>query len=306
MPDARRLQASKLQARADALERELAGIILNLDDDAVERLALAALEIGFEVDEVRAIFERAARPALEEVWGRFAESTVIDGGLPPATAAVAQEGEIAIGALLDDLTDEGQAVVARLTQAAQAGGWGVQKLAGLLRAELPLDERRNGWIDNYERKLRIDARRTLAENTLRDRRADRRLRRDPVLSESEVQSLVARYRGKMIRSRALAVARQELLRASNGAHYAAWQNAEKQGSLPKRVRKFWWNMHDTHVRHSHQMIPGLNPDGVALADSFVTPLGYLRYPLDPSGVAEDVLGCRCILIVDTANPEGGL
>lgn len=305
MPNDRLSQASKLQARADALEKQLAEIILNLDDDAIGRLAAAALEIGFDEDEVRAIFERQARPALEEVYDRFAQDTVAQAGLPPATVAVQDEAEIAIGSLIDDLSDEGRAVVERLTLEAQRGGWGVQKLAALLKKEMPLDERRNTWVDNYERKLRVDARRTLRENRLRDRRSDRRLLRDEPLSESEIESLVDRYRSKMVRSRALNVARQELLRASNGAHNAAWENADKQGLLPRAARKFWWNMHDDHVRHSHLEIPGLNPNGVAMSDSFVTPLGRLRYPLDPMGVAEDVIGCRCILIVDTSNPEGG-
>ncbi len=303
MASSRDQQASRLQARAERLERDLAAVILELDDDAVTRLAHAALELGFTDEEVRALFARSISTHLETAFDLFGNDTADEYGLPRAPAAVQDEAQIAISEALDDLSAEARKVITRLVGQAQADGISVGQLANQIRDQVVLTERQNGWVDNFEHKLRTDKRRAL-RNKLRDRRSDRSLLRDEPLTESQIASQTGRYRDRMIRHRALNIARHELLKASNGSHMATWENAEKQGVLAKGVRKFWWHMHDRKVRTSHREIPGLNPGGVAIADSFVTPLGRLRYPLDPLGAREDVIGCRCLVLFDTANPEG--
>jgi hypothetical protein len=63
-------------------------------------------------------------------------------------------------------------------------------------------------------------------------------------------------------------------------------------------------MHDKNVRAAHLEIPLMNPAGVKLSECFVTPLGLMRYPLDPLGTAANVLGCRCLAIFGRFNPTG--
>lgn len=298
-------QARRLLARAEQLEAELARVILELDDAAVTRLAQAALEIGFTDAEIEALFARSISTHLETAYDVFGEDTAETYRLPRATAAVQAEAQVAIAETLEDLTTEARGVIERLTRQAQRLGWGVGELADAIRGQVQLTTIQNRWVANFERKLRRNPSEAL-RNKLRDKRFDRTLLRGEPLTESQIARMTARYREKYLRHRTHLIARQELLRASNGAHQVVWENAETQGVLPRGARKFWVNMHDTHVRHSHRMIPILNPGGVAISASFVTPLGRLRYPLDPLGVAEDVIGCRCIHVFDTANPEGAL
>lgn len=67
------------------------------------------------------------------------------------------------------------------------------------------------------------------------------------------------------------------------------------GAIASAVRKYWVHMNDGAVRNSHLQIPQINPDGVPLDGTFLTPLGPLRYPGDPIGVPANVINCRCHL-----------
>jgi hypothetical protein len=300
LPNAFASQAADLQARAEALERDLSQVILKLDPEQVDRLAQVALELGFTQDEMRAVFERAARPPLEAIYDRFGTASAVRYDLPAPTVAVQVTADQAITHLVEDLARQGDSVIDRLAGQAVRDELGLKWLTTQLRQQLALDEQRNRYVQRFERKLRTDPLSVLSQNQLRDRRFDRRLARGDSLAESDIAKMVGRYRDRMVRHRAITVARQELLRASNGAHAAAWENAYNLNHLPAGSRKFWWNMHDVKVRHSHHMIPFLNPGGVEISDSFVTPLGTLRYPLDPMGVAEDVIGCRCTMVFGIA------
>lgn len=294
--------AAELLARAEGLEQELARVILELDEDALARLAQAALEIGFTAEEVEALFARSISRHLETAYDLFAADTAERYGLTPAYAAAQDEAQHAIGALLADLGAEGVKVVERLVAQARREGWGVDPLARAIRDQIVLTEQQNGWVANYARKLRRDQK-TALRNKLRDRRADRRLRRDEPLTEREIESLTSRYRERVRRYRARFIARHELLKASNGASLASWQASERAGALPDDARKFWWNMHDRKVRHSHVEIPELNAEGVPLDQPFESPLGPIRYPLDPDATAENTLGCRCLLLFGRAGAK---
>lgn len=303
MASAREAAASRLAARAEALERELAQVILELDDAAVARLAAIAPSIGFTDEEIRALFGRSVGTHIPAAFSHFAEQTAVDAGLPAALPAVDIEAERAVARLLDDLADGAREVIARLTDQALAEGWGVHDLERAIRDQVTLNETQNQWVRNFERKLRSNKRKAL-RNTLRDRRSDPTLLSDKPLSESQIDSQVRRYRERLVRWRSLRIARHELIRASNGAEFAVYDDADKRRLLPEGVRKFWWHRHDKDVRHAHLQVPLLNPDGVPLDASFVTPLGPMRYPLDPLGSAENVLGCRCVPIIGRFHPEG--
>lgn len=300
---ARHEQVERLLARAQRLEKSLLDTLLKLDDEGIQKLANAALSFGIERDEIEDLFLRTVGSRLESAYGEFGRDTSMGFDIPLATAAVDREAATAIGSLIRELTDEAQAVIARLVTQARLQGWTVQKLAREIKSHISLTVRQNEYVDRYDAKLRRQPKETL-RNELRDRRFDSRILRGDRLDESSIRRMVDRYREKWARYRALNIARQELIAASNAANYATWLDAEEKGLLPRRVRKWWVHMQDAHVRYSHVEIPIMNPNGVELDGSFVTPLGRLRYPCDPLGVAADKIGCRCVVVVDTANPRG--
>jgi hypothetical protein len=295
-------QARTLQARADRLEEDLAAVILDLDEDAIARLAQDAVEEGFTRAEVEAVFSRVNRH-IGTVYDTFGREAAEEIGVTPPTVRLQTAADTASGMLVSGLSQEAEQVVQRLISQAIAEGWGYRTLADALQAQIGLTDRQNAYVASYERKLRTD-RRLALKNQLRDKRFDRRVRGKEPLSESEIDRMVARYRQNWLRARSIQISRQELYRAANATNQAAYEEADSRGVLAKGTRKFWVHMHDTHVRHSHLEIPVLNADGVAIADSFVTPLGRLRYPLDPLGLPEDVIGCRCVLVFNAKLPEG--
>lgn len=295
-------RAKALQARADRLEDELAAVILDLDDDAVERLAADAAAEGFTRAEVEAVFGRTRRH-IETAYDIIGQEAADELGIRPPTVQIQEAASTATAQTIGGLTDEAEKVVRRLIDQAIRESWDYRTLANALQAQIGLTNTQNEYIATYERRLRED--RTAAlRNKLRDRRFDRRLTRKEPLTESEIDQMVSRYRQNWLRARSINIARHELYRAANSTQQIAYEDADSRGLLPKETRKFWVHMHDRKVRHSHLLIPSLNEGGVLVADSFVTPLGRLRYPLDPMGVPEDVIGCRCVLVFNKGLPEG--
>lgn len=70
------------------------------------------------------------------------------------------------------------------------------------------------------------------------------------------------------------------------AKLTGWQIAQRFGSLPHDQRQFWVTAGDERVRFAHALVPGMNPQGVALHEPFATPLGgRFAPPLE--------YGCRC-------------
>jgi hypothetical protein len=286
-------QRRRLLARAERLEAELAEVILDLDPAAVERLAQVALSIGFTDAEIEAVFGPAFRRNIETVYQTFAREAAEDAGqLVPEVDMLVDEAVIT---RLDDLTMKARIVVDDLVETATTEGWEIPALARALALHLPLTPKQNEYVANYERKLRTDARKAL-RHALRDKRTDRRILADKPLSEAQIARLVDTYRENWRKARAGNLARFELLSAANATLEAVYVNAKIEGRLDPAVRKHWIHMHDNRVRSAHLEIPRLNPDGVEVDATFDTPLGPLRYPLDPQGTEENTSGCRCSIV----------
>lgn len=86
---------------------------------------------------------------------------------------------------------------------------------------------------------------------------------------------------KIERSRAARIARTETAESFNGGRYEGMQAADVQYIE-------WLSARDGRVRDEHRRMDGQR---VRLGDMF--PNG-LRYPLDPSGPANELVNCRCV------------
>lgn len=95
------------------------------------------------------------------------------------------------------------------------------------------------------------------------------------------------------RSRAVTIARTEVVGANNEANYLSAVQSELQ------LIKVWMSTEDDRTRDSH-----VDADGqeAALDEPFTVGDSELLYPHDPDGDAGEVINCRCVLIY---NVDGG-
>ena len=170
-----------------------------------------------------------------------------------------------------------------------------------LRQRIGLTPRQAQAVTNFERMLREGDPAAL-NRKLRDRRFDPSIRAaisgDRVLSEDKIRAMVDRYYERYRQYRAMTIAQTEATMTANVANQLAWLQAIEDGHIDGgRVVRFWQHLDDARVRNAHLEIPGTNPDGVGLEQDFVTPLGPLRFPGDPRGVAANIVNCRCRVFV---------
>jgi hypothetical protein len=167
------------------------------------------------------------------------------------------------------------------------------------RSNIGLTQKQYQAVDNYRKYLESGDITALKRN-LRDKRSDNVIRRaiegNKKLPKDKIDKLVNRYREKFIKHRAEVIARTESLRAVSIGHHQAMLQLKEQGALNFNLRRFWIVANDERLRPAHKAIPGLNPIGRNINEPFVTPLGPLMYPRDPSGTADNTVQCRCRII----------
>lgn len=97
--------------------------------------------------------------------------------------------------------------------------------------------------------------------------------------------------------RAEVVAVTEVNRAGNSAALAAAYRAQELEGV--RMLKQWLDSDDRRVRAQHREADG---QSVPLEQPFTVGQSLLMYPGDPTGQPEDVINCRCSLLVVEASP----
>lgn len=131
------------------------------------------------------------------------------------------------------------------------------------------------------------------ERELRDKRFDAAIKKaiatgKPIPAELKERMLMA-YRNKSLKYRANTIARNETMRAIGAAQTETYRQAIEKGHVyPSDIRRYWMTAGDEHVRHTHRLIPGMNPDGVGWEEPFKTPTGdSMHAPHDRD------IQCRC-------------
>ncbi len=177
-------------------------------------------------------------------------------------------------------------------------------IARQLKTRIGLDPRSVTALNNFEAALtgQVDA--AVLTRTLRDRRFDGTIRRairdGKQLKAEQIQRMVERYRLRLLKARALRIARTESTMGSNAANDFLWQQAIGEGRVDaSRVVRRWVTRGDANVREAHRSTPGLNPNGRRMGEAFNTPLGPMMRPGDPAGSAANRVNCRCRLVVNS-------
>lgn len=128
----------------------------------------------------------------------------------------------------------------------------------------------------------------------RDRRFDglvnRAIAGTERLSAIDVDRMVDRYSDRLLYLRGQTIARTETIAAYNNAADEALRQVVDTGQVhPDRIMQVWRSASDEKVRESHAALEG---EARGLDEPFSN---GLKFPHDPSGPAEEVINCRCIL-----------
>lgn len=171
------------------------------------------------------------------------------------------------------------------------------KVARRMRDSVGLTSNQERAVKNFEKLLRERKSEALTR-ALRDKRFDRSIisaiTNERPLTEKQIAKMVGRYREKYVKYRAETIARTEAIRLLNFGQQQFWQQAINDGKVAQdRLIKKWIPTYDGRLREAHASIPRMNPDGVGFTDAFQSPLGPIRFPGDPQGVAANVINCRC-------------
>lgn len=255
-------------------------------------------------------------PKLTDAWfasGRKVGSVLPKGALlqpyifdTSRVASLAADGGYRAG-FVREITREQQRVITQIINRGFVEGLTRTQVARLLRESVGLTATQEKWVWNYKQQLReLDP--ALFDRQLRDKRSDKRIQRlieeGGELDTISIDRLTERYRQRMIQYRAQTIARTESLRAVRMAEYEALVEIDDMGILNPLVRRFWVTCMDERVRRTHTQIPGMNPNGRGMQEPFETPLGLLRYPCDPNGLAQNVINCRCRVEYRLPNSNG--
>lgn len=112
------------------------------------------------------------------------------------------------------------------------------------------------------------------------------------LSDKQIDKLVERYRLRASQSRAETIARTESLTAISVGQDLAVRTGQLTGSISNELYKHWEWSKDGRTREAHVETGELN-GWIPINQPFITPLGPLMFPRDPSGTAANVINCRC-------------
>lgn len=114
------------------------------------------------------------------------------------------------------------------------------------------------------------------------------------LSDKQIDKLVEQYRLRTVARRSETIARTEALTALSVGQDLAIKNGLVTGSISNQLMKKWLDAKDGRTREAH-ILTGETNGWIPVDQQFTTPLGPMMFPRDPSGVASNVINCRCRL-----------
>jgi hypothetical protein len=197
-----------------------------------------------------------------------------------------------------EITQQTRAAVHEALSAGINAGRNGITIARDIRQTIGLTARQEAAVQNYRRLLEEGQRSEALTRRLRDRRFDPSLRGGKPLSGDKIDTMVARYRERFVKYRRETIGRTEAIRAVNAGQIDLYRQAIARGEMAEHeARKTWVYTHDDRVRAWHASIPSLNPEGRGINEPFVTEKGPLQHPGDPNGSAENVINCRCTVVM---------
>lgn len=286
MPETR---FEQLQRRLEELESDVAAEIRAFTLASLDVIARQAVETGqVEDEDLLEVIETRLGDALRGAITILMVDATQLVGVNLGVDAVRPAVEAALKEAARDLLPSARLAIAKTVETAFKRGWSTTRTARQLRRFITLSPSQVARMDTLAADLRRDPAAAAEKVGLS-------VPQNP--TQGDLNRVVDRFRRRLERERSLAIARQELWRAGQVSEHSAWEAAVENGYFARgEVTKHWQDVGDNHVRSSHRTIAERYPQGIGLEEGFVTSRGVLRYPLDPRGSADNVIGCRCWLI----------
>jgi len=212
--------------------------------------------------------------------------------------------------LIREIAGETRKAVMNHVQASLIAGQNPTAMARGFRDTIGLTTKQELAVRNFKGYLETANPQAL-KRKLRDRRFDNTIKQildGKNVGSTKIDQMVNRYRQRFVKYRAETIARTESLRAISMGEYEGLRQAQEQGKVDDRLRRFWIFTQDSRTRVTHIGVPGLNPKGVRVNEAFQTNLGQLLYPRDPNGLAANTVNCRCSVVyrLDESQPSASV
>lgn len=110
-----------------------------------------------------------------------------------------------------------------------------------------------------------------------------------------VHDILAESGAQLWRNRARVIARTEAIGAYNAGTFAGFVSYAAQLGGP--WEKVWLATHDHRTRRTHARETGADGQRVPLLSPFQVGEGQLMFPGDPAGPPEEVIQCRCSILL---------
>lgn len=294
-----KIREALLQSYREFLKRVTeAEIISNFKRNGLYGLIELAVSLEGEVS-------KNVAPLLYDAWIKSGRM-VIDLLPPGSTVGFVSFNTLPVGAvsaaeifrasLVTHITETAREAITTAVTLNIAAGNNPIKIARDFRAAIGLTAPQWTAVQNYRNLLETTDPEAL-NRALRDARGDATVlgavESGVPLSEERIDWLTERYRQRALKQRAEMIARTESLRAVHMGEYESLLAAHMEGKISPNLRRFWIASADERVRKYHMPISEMNAEGVKIDEAFDTPLGPMRYPLDPEGTAANVVHCRC-------------
>lgn len=159
-----------------------------------------------------------------------------------------------------------------------------------------ISEQQRVWVNNMRGWLENDPAKALSY-TKRDKRFDKLLKSGKPLTKAQIDRIARQYSDKLLKSRALTIARTEASAAIENGKYEAWRQGLEKTGVPERFLIRTWNHSGIGLqdRPSHVAMHGRSVRGLQFP--FVLNDGVMmKYPHDTSYGAgpENIVNCRCV------------
>lgn len=314
---AQQLEPRLRDAFVQALSEAKDGLSVRAMQEFIERGDVAGLEtyVTAKLGDMPLV-QDALRSAIIDVgakMGAYLPNAIMvrfDRFNPRVIEAVNREALQFIQQITADVRD----TVGDLLKEGLKEGIGPAASARRIRQEIGLTQRQRQAVRNFRRMLEAGDRELLTRE-LRDRRFDRTLEQVILgrrkLTPAEIETMVNRYAERYLKHRAENIARTESIRALSSGNRAAWDQVfARNPTLRPQLRRRWYvaplegpSSHrtvgkiggkkgsGTRVRRTCPIcaaIPGMNENGRAFDEAFLTPEGSLMSPpVHPH--------CRCVV-----------
>lgn len=198
--------------------------------------------------------------------------------------------------IIAQFTQDQRRATSRAVGASIINGTARQQAAAL-RGSIGLTELQVLALEKFRTNL-ANLSRDALERQLRDRGLEAAVRRaittDTPLTLAQIESMVERYRQRLLIFRARVVAQSEALRVVNAGNLSMFQQAVDLGLLDgTSIQRRWKTAGDGNVRNSHASMDGQKR---GLNEPFISGAGArLRFPGDPNGGLAETINCRCVV-----------